>query len=791
MKLTVYVEIGKIDVKVKYRKVIIKMDTQMAISTAQIIDLMESGLNMIFSDEQKKILANSFQHPLLVNACAGSGKTTIFILMALVAISKGIVEPNEILGITFSHKSKEDMADRYRKYLWGLADVGLRYPSVQPKFTTFHSLFFHLLTDNEAYQDVKVLSSYKGFRLQLKPLITHPDVVMTKNQMLKQMFRLNNYLINQDLTTDGIHPIGYDEMTDAEIVDKLNQSSKHKQEHDLGFFQDYFAVMTKYQELKKQANSIDFNDMKLLLLQSMNNKVYLKQYQEIMSQYKLAIIDEFQDIDALQWKIISKLLSPETMSHLIVIGDDDQSIYAFRGSDPKYIMNYQKLMPQALTLNLSTNYRTGGQILNCAVPMIQENSIRLDKSLQAFDLNRGKVTVYKSDSKHQNLLLKRLVEQIKDSDINNNDIAVLVRYNSSRTLAADWLANEKIYIDLNNSNLVLQKNSSYQAIVGIMEAFWNDKFKPFHTEAKHIGFSKYLEHVNELTSLSKEKYVTKLSKYLDLAKDNLTSLIKPDSDDVAEEIDSEVLRFWNKVQLLKLEKEPQTTEKLFKIAKELTSNYFSFMIDRNYLSANDLGKLFLHLRNEVKAYSDPAEFFQHERQKESILTSQKKLYNQKLRVRFLSLHQSKGLEFKYVYLYELIDKEVKQGSLLINKYFQPELSFKKFTEIFLKYLAKEPDEITDAYKCAMIGEITDLLDDKNFDVNNISQSLFNENIMQKFNALYRATKKYSGFIEEERRLLYVGVTRAKEELNIEITGDSSPLLNELVLPSLPNNQQVK
>jgi len=765
------------------------MDTQVAISTAQIIDLMESGLSMTFSDEQRKILANSYKSPLLVNACAGSGKTTIFILMALVAISQGIVDPNEVLGITFSHKSKEDMSDRYRKYLWGLADVGLKYPAAQPKFATFHSLFFHLLTDNEEYRDVKVLSSYKGFRLQLKPLISHSDAVMTKNQILKQMFRLNNYLINQALTKDGIHPTGYDEMTDDEVVDMLNQCSKYKQEHDFGFFQDYFSVMTKYQELKKQFNSIDFNDMKLLLLQSMDNEDYLKQYQAIMSQYKLAIIDEFQDIDALQWKIISKLLSKETLSRLIVIGDDDQSIYAFRGSDPKYIMNYQELIPKAKTLNLSINYRTGGQILKCAVPLIQKNMIRLNKSLQAFNYSSGKVAVYKSDSNHHDLLLQHLVEQIKDSNINNNDIAVLVRYNSSRTLAADWLANEGIYINLNNSNLVLQKNSSYQAIVGIMEAFWNDKFKPFHEEAKHIGFREYLEHVDELTELSKEKYVTKLSKYLDLAKDNLTSLIKLDSDDSAEEIDSEVLRYWNKVQLLKLKKEPQATEKLFEIAKKLTSSYFSFMIDRKYLSANDLGKLFFHLRNEVKNYSDPAEFFKHERQKESILTSQKKLYNQKSRVQFLSLHQSKGLEFKYVYLYELTDKEVKQGSLLINKYFRPDLSFKSFAEVFLRRLAEDPDEITDAYKCAMLGEAIDLLDDENFDMNNISKSLFNENIMQKFNDLYRATKKYSMFIEEERRLLYVGVTRAKEELNLEITGDSSPLLSELELSPMKDDHQ--
>src|SRR5699024_4443793 len=114
-------------------------------------------------------------------------------------------------------------------------------------------------------------------------------------------------------------------------------------------------VVTYYQELKIQNGLVDFNDMKMLLLKSMKDKKYLKQYQDVMKQFKLVIIDEFQDIDNLQWKIISKLLSTETVDRLVVIGDDDQSVYSFRGSNPKYIMNYHELMPTAQTLNLSTN----------------------------------------------------------------------------------------------------------------------------------------------------------------------------------------------------------------------------------------------------------------------------------------------------------------------------------------------------------------------------------------------------------------------------------------------------
>ncbi|WP_010019999.1 UvrD-helicase domain-containing protein, partial [Companilactobacillus farciminis] len=84
---------------------------------------------------------NDFEKPLLVNACAGSGKTTIVILMILVAISKGLVDSSEVLGVTFSNRSRLDMDKRYDKYIKELSDVGLNMRDTQPLFSTFHALF--------------------------------------------------------------------------------------------------------------------------------------------------------------------------------------------------------------------------------------------------------------------------------------------------------------------------------------------------------------------------------------------------------------------------------------------------------------------------------------------------------------------------------------------------------------------------------------------------------------------------------------------------------------------------
>lgn len=765
------------------------MDTQTTASTEQIVSLMESGLSLTFSDEQKKILGNDFQRPLLVNACAGSGKTTINILMTLVAMSKGLVEPQEVLGVTFSHKSKVDMGERYNKYVNQLSDVGLTYGQTKPNFTTFHALFYRLLALNENYQGIKVLPSIGRFKRMLMMKIEHPDSVASNSELVDQMFTLNNYLINKDLTEDGIYPTGYEDMSDVEIIDALDQCTRKT--HQPGFYQDYFEVMTTYQELKRQNGLIDFNDMKLLLAKSMEDTKYLEQYRNVMSQFKLVVIDEFQDIDNLQWRIISQLLSDDTMSHLIAIGDDDQSIYSFRGSNPKYIMNFHELMPNAQTLNLSTNYRTGGHILSCAVPMIKQNKVRLDKSLQAFNSEKGKLLSYApvSDSVKDDPLLRNLVHNIKDPNIDNNDIAVLVRYNAARTIAADYLANQNIYSNLNNVGLVLQRNSVYKILISLMHALWEDKFKPFRDQANRIGFKKYGKHIDDLKKRYGKSRIVKLSNYLDIAQDSMTTLGQSPLDEYGQDFDVDVIEAVKRTNLIKSEMADKSdnTTSLCRIAEGLTETYFNYMMENLYISKKEFSKLIDYLHNEMDGYTDPADFFANEDRKERILTDPNQIEKQTAKVQFLSLHQSKGLEFKYVYLYGLTDKELHQDTLLINDLFKPDVSFDEFTKIFKQQVSLNFKKLNGAYSNALISEYSDILHEPFFHITAIDDSLKDKDNMKLFYALYVATKKYSTFTEEERRLLYVGVTRAKLELNVELLSDSNPLLYTLDLPTKRQN----
>lgn len=759
------------------------------LSTTEIINLMESNLKMKFSDEQIAILNNDFMRPLLVNACAGSGKTTIFILMALIAIAEGKTEPNEILGITFSHKSKIDMGQRYQNFVDQLQGSGLNLSSGKPKFTTFHALFYQLLRQNPEYRSAKVLTSYRYFIRDLSDQIKHPSNIITKDEMLSEMFDLNDYLINQDLTSDGVLPNECVGKPLSEAVKVMGQYSR--QNHNETFFEDYIDVIKKYQELKHSNGYIDFNDMKLLLLKSMQVPEYLQYYQQIMARFKIAVIDEFQDIDNLQWKIISQLLSPETMQHLIVIGDDDQSIYSFRGSNPQFILNYKKLLPQAQKKNLSTNYRTGEKILKRVIPLIKKNHVRLDKDLLSGKKDMGKFILYstkKSGFSGDSKMLRRLVKQINDPKINNDDIAILVRYNSSRMLLADWLANQKIYADINNIGAILQNNIVYRIVTELMRSLWQDKFSYFSNQANRIGFRAYKDHTEKVQAKAEDEFET-LSQYFKGAEKYNATTNTP-----YKRTDERVKVYFNSVQRFKKQMEQSDNEAtkqklsqslikdLYKATTKLTDRYFDYMEEKNFMSKNEVNDIKKYLLEELEKYPNIDDFFSAEENKKEILTSRVEQGKQDNRIQFLSLHQAKGLEFKYVYLYGLTDKEVDRNSKILNSWFPPEMPMDKFVQKWKLVYNHDFKYLENALKTAHVEKYRDITNNNAFNPINLDKTLNKNKEFKMFYTMYNEIENYSAFIEEERRLLYVGVTRAQKELNLRIAPDSNPLVFELELP---------
>ncbi|QFR69999.1 3'-5' exonuclease [Companilactobacillus paralimentarius] len=550
-------------------------------------------------------------------------------------------------------------------------------------------------------------------------------------------------------------------------------------------------MIKKYQELKHSNGYIDFNDMKLLLLKSMQVPEYLQYYQQIMARFKIAVIDEFQDIDNLQWKIISQLLSPETMQHLIVIGDDDQSIYSFRGSNPQFILNYKKLLPQAQKKNLSTNYRTGEKILKRVIPLIKKNHVRLDKDLLSGKKDMGKFILYstkKSGFSGDSKMLRRLVKQINDPKINNDDIAILVRYNSSRMLLADWLANQKIYADINNIGAILQNNIVYRIVTELMRSLWQDKFSYFSNQANRIGFRAYKDHTEKVQAKAEDEFET-LSQYFKGAEKYNATTNTP-----YKRTDERVKVYFNSVQRFKKQMEQSDNEvtkqklsqslikDLYKATTKLTDRYFDYMEEKNFMSKNEVNDIKKYLLEELEKYPNIDDFFSAEENKKEILTSRVEQGKQDNRIQFLSLHQAKGLEFKYVYLYGLTDKEVDRNSKILNSWFPPEMPMDKFVQKWKLVYNHDFKYLENALKTAHVEKYRDITNNNAFNPINLDKTLNKNKEFKMFYTMYNEIENYSAFIEEERRLLYVGVTRAQKELNLRIAPDSNPLVFELELP---------
>lgn len=221
---------------------------------------------------------------------------------------------------------------------------------------------------------------------------------------------------------------------------------------------------------------------------------------------------------------------------------------------------------------------------------------------------------------------------------------------------------------------------------------------------------------------------------------------------------------------------------LLQAAIKLTDKYFDYMIQKKFMAKSEVNEIKNYLEEELETYHNIDDFFFDEEQKKSILSSQVERNKQEHHIQFLSLHQAKGLEFKYVYLYGLTNKEVEKPGLSINEWFPPDMTFEQFTKKWSLIYNKSYEYLGTALGATRITDYQDFWKNNAFNPINLKSTLDKKKETTMFHNFYQEVKNYSEFIEEERRLLYVGVTRAQEELCMRIAPDSNPLLFELNLP---------
>lgn len=815
-------------------------------SIAKTIKALEQKLNITLSNEQKQIVLHNLTTPTLVNACAGSGKTMLVLFLMQMKIKSQQNQPHQILGITFSHQAKLDMQKRY------IQDSGTS--SNIPYFSTFHALFFHLLIASHVVKQPKVLTSYTKLYRILDKHLPHTPKYMSISQLLQKIFQTRGQLINQGFTSDGLHLLpnaNYMQIREGTKWPKLIfRLVEPQNKSDRAFLDNYRVSNQIYNQFKSQHGYIDFSDMQTLLWCVLNtSQNATKKIQQLMSQFQLVFIDEFQDISTLQWKIMKKILSSKALQHITLIGDDDQSIYSFRGSNPSIILNLHKNYPHLVTFNLSTNYRTGGNILESVRPLITTNQYRLPKQLNTANKGKGQLIEYLSNDKRYSAnipLLRNLVRQIKNPKVNNQDIAVLLHFNNSRTILIDWLNNHDIFFS-SKPKWSIQDTIKYKALMDFLQAFVFNHLKAFIHFSAQIKFKPYTRHIKSILSQLNIKasksahkgrisYLSQYLKVLPLIKNkkqgqynNLTlswskkrrTILKipiaknfnlPNYQQIektvqADDTDGLVFACFQLVQY----KTSQFCKKyhinlgkfLWSIYQTLTKDHDYFLLKKRYINSSNYWKIQKYLKQQILQINTPQELVYFMQWQKNKIKANKQNANN---INILSLHQSKGLQFKYVYLYDLNSQIDTIKSILINRQFPPNLTLVQF----LQYLIKTPinnikqleakmskdkanpkspeqDRLQGFSKLAKaLREIQRKIPKLNV-IGSIEKRKFHHNhlqaaIMEQAWQLYHDVIHTSQAVEEQRRLIYVGCTRAEQRLYVAYNRNADPLLNELQIP---------
>lgn len=352
--------------------------------------------------------------PAMVLAGPGSGKTFVIIHRIRHLIENAGIDPQTILVITFTKAAAMEMQSRFQK----LTDQ--KYPEVH--FGTFHSVF---------YQIIRL--SMSGNRLELITEKEKNNILQHILKNLKDEYLYHNMPQDAELMEGSIDNI---RQLLAEISRIKNDGKGPDACEDTHPFKKYFIrIFESYQGMLIELGKIDFDDMILACLHLLQNNPALRKKWQDMFQYIL--IDEYQDINRIQFAIIQILALPS--QNLFIVGDDDQAIYGFRGSKPEIMLHFEDYYPQMKKVFLNINYRCCEAILNVANNIIGENTTRYQKELKAEKReNTGQVKAYAYTTRQMEYA--GIVSYFKEHHDCVNQSAVIFRTNAEAAAMAEMFA---------------------------------------------------------------------------------------------------------------------------------------------------------------------------------------------------------------------------------------------------------------------------------------------------------------------------------------------------------------
>ena len=571
-------------------------------------------MNLKKLNDSQKAAVEAVDTPVLIFDGAGSGKTRVLTYKISYLIKENIVKPEEILAVTFTNKAAGVMKQRVSDLLKG---------NVQNIYIgTFHSICAKILRN-----EIRHLGYTKNFAIyDASDQISLIKVIMAEN----------------NLTKNNVMPKTVRNKISSYKSQLINPKAALKFANNI---QDKIIVdiYKSYNSSLKENNAVDFDDLLNFPLEIFNNHPrILGKYQKL---WKYILVDEYQDTNKAQFLLVKMLA--EKHRNICVVGDDDQSIYAWRGADIRNILDFEKDFPECETFTLENNYRSTNQILQAAQSVVRNNIDRVDKDLLSVNGEGDLIGVIEThdEMEEADAVINALQKEIKMKKRTFNDFSILYRTNSqSRALEDSFRRNAIPYKIIGGTRFYERKE--VKDVLGYLRLIVN--------KDDTISLRRVINFPPRGIGL---KTVDKC--YIQSVKDNkklFEVLNNPEPMKIRGKQGNSLLAFYK---LINKYNQLLSNLNASELARALVEEVgiLKFFKDQDNLEDNERYDNVLELLNSIDEYMDrvPGASISDFLEEVSLLTDIDEWNHDENYVTMMTVHASKGLEFPVVFLTGLED----------------------------------------------------------------------------------------------------------------------------------------
>ncbi|WP_077368176.1 ATP-dependent helicase [Anaerosalibacter sp. Marseille-P3206] len=624
-----------------------------------IISTLKDKNGLVFNEEQIKII-NHFNGPAVVNSTAGSGKTTIICAKIGALINEYDIKPEKILVLTYSNASVEDISNRFKDLMISKIHIN---DIEKVKFTTIHSFALSVI-------------SYYSYKTNIKFNILGNE---QKSVIIKIYREINNREPSE---------IELEKIINLLTFINNNKLDSHVNISGITLVDSFSSIYKRYEEIKKEENLVDYDDMIYVAYKLLKENFALNKY--FSEKYQYILVDEAQDISGVQYEFIKQIVN--FFGNIMFVGDSDQTIYSFRGSRPEILEKFGDDFSYSNKFYLDVNYRSSKDIVEKSKKFIEKSNKRFTKEIKANSNKNG--NIYINQFNNEDEQYKFVIKEIMDKHMSELDeTAILFRDSLSIIKPTCYLINKGVKFYSNIGEFRFFRHFTKNDIIAII-LLADDKtlLRAFYQVYNKMGLLLKRQDIIKIRDeqLNGEDIFTTFRRLRGFTNEqrNLMNRFEEHLDEIVK------MKPFNAIDYILENMEYKNyLSRLSKNVDYQNSIYYRYIDIMRFLTKNEpsiktywtwVGRLQLKIRESVI-----------NKNREAITLS--------------TLHSSKGLEFKNVFIIDINDG------------------------ILPTYMSE---------------------------INN--KSFFNNHDL-----------------DEERRLMYVGMTRAKENLYLLSSGKKSPFISEI------------